>query len=94
MIINLRYKIRGINHIIFYELPSYPNFYANFCNYLLDAKNKKNKNNQQNFSCTVLYSKLVAQKLSSVVGSNRAGQMINSEKNVHMFMVEDKHNLK
>ena len=56
----------------------------------MDAKNKKNKNNQQSFSCTVLYSKLHAQKLSSVVGSNRAGQMINSEKNVHMFMVEDK----
>jgi U3 small nucleolar RNA-associated protein 25 len=56
----------------------------------MDAKNKKNKNNQQSFSCTVLYSKLDAQKLSSVVGSNRAGQMINSEKNVHMFMVEDK----
>lgn len=82
-----RYRIRGINQIIFYDLPHYAEFYSNFCNYLPDAKRKNT--GLESFSCTVLYSKFDAQKLCAVVGKQRATHMINSEKSVHMFMIED-----
>lgn len=37
-------------------------------------------------TCTVLYSKYEAQKVASVVGVERAAQMLQSSKNVHLFV--------
>lgn len=82
-----RYKLRGINHIIFYELPNYAEFYSSFCNFLPDPKRFKNSA-LENFSSTTLYSKFDAQRLCAVVGHQRASHMINSDKSVHMFMTE------
>ncbi len=72
-------------------MPHYAEFYSNFCNYLPDVKRKNT--GLENFTSTVLYSKFDAQKLCAIVGQQRATHMINSEKNVHMFMIEDKWNL-
>lgn len=38
------------------------------------------------WTCTVLYSKYDAQKLAAVVGVDRAAQMLQSTKNVHLFV--------
>lgn len=84
----IRYRIRGINNIIFYELPHYAEFYSNFCNYLPDPK--REASGMINFTATVLYSKYDAQKLCAVVGKQRATHMVNSDKNVHMFMTGEK----
>ena len=80
--------MRGINHLIFYDLPHYPEFYTNFCNYLPDIKRKKV--GLETFSSTVLYSNFDAHKLCAIVGHQRATHMISSDKSVHMFMIEDK----
>ena len=85
-----RYRIRGINHLVFYDLPHYADFYSNFCNYLPDTKRKST--GLDSFSCTALYSKFDAQKLCAIVGKERATHMLNTEKTVHMFMIEDKWN--
>lgn len=82
-----RYKIRGINHLIFYELPHYAEYYSSFCNFIPDVK--RIKLGIDSYSTTVIYSKFDAQKLCSVVGYDRATHMINSEKHVHMFMTDD-----
>ena len=82
-----RYKLRGISHLIFYDLPHYAEYYSNFCNYLPDPKRFKN-GALENFSSTVLYSKFDAQRLCAVVGRNRATHMLNSDKSVHMFMID------
>ncbi len=75
--------------MIFYDLPHYPEFYSNFCNFLPDAKRSaKNSSHLGNFTSTVLYSKFDAQKLCPIVGQQRATHMLNSDKNVHMFMTE------
>jgi len=74
-----RFKIRGIRHIVFYELPLYPHFYSELCNMLLDNK-------QDNSSCTILYSQYDVHKLTEIVGSERASHMLTSSKNVHMFV--------
>lgn len=37
-------------------------------------------------TCTVLYSKYDAQRLAAVVGAERAAQMLQSSKNVHLFV--------
>jgi len=38
------------------------------------------------WTCTVLYSKYDAQKLAAVVGIDRTAQMLQSKKNVHLFV--------
>ncbi|XP_064621893.1 U3 small nucleolar RNA-associated protein 25 homolog [Lineus longissimus] len=81
-----RYKIRGIRHIIFYELPAYPHFYSEICNMLIDAKKDES---QENKTCSVIYSRYDAQRLSAVVGTERASYMVNAEKAVHMFVTGD-----
>ena len=39
-----------------------------------------------NFTCTTLYSKYDAQRLVSVVGTERASRMLTTDRAVHMFV--------
>ncbi|XP_062911786.1 U3 small nucleolar RNA-associated protein 25 homolog [Mobula hypostoma] len=80
-----RYTIKGIRHLIFYELPTYPHFYSDICNML----KAENRGDEASWTCTVLYSKYDAQKLTCVVGAERAAQMIQSNKPVHLFVTGD-----
>ncbi|XP_042302069.1 LOW QUALITY PROTEIN: U3 small nucleolar RNA-associated protein 25 homolog [Sceloporus undulatus] len=77
-----RYSIRGIRNLIFYELPTYPHFYSEVCNMMKLAGSGE----ESALTCTVLYSKYDAQRLASVVGVERAAQMLQSSKNVHLFV--------
>ncbi|XP_077998956.1 U3 small nucleolar RNA-associated protein 25 homolog [Glandiceps talaboti] len=77
-----RYRIKGIRHIIFYQLPMYPDFYSEICNMITGGVGVDN-------SCTVLYSKYDAHRLAGVVGMNRCSHMLSAEKNVHMFVTEE-----
>ncbi|KAF7252285.1 hypothetical protein EYD10_02227 [Varanus komodoensis] len=77
-----RYSIRGIRNLIFYELPTYPHFYSEICNMLKLAGSRE----EATLTCTVLYSKYDAQKLAAVVGIERAAQMLQASRNVHLFV--------
>ncbi|XP_030413468.1 digestive organ expansion factor homolog [Gopherus evgoodei] len=77
-----RYLIKGIRNLIFYELPTYPHFYSEVCNMLMARASGE----EATWTCTILYSKYDAQKLAAVVGVDRAAQMLQSEKNVHLFV--------
>ncbi|XP_056021491.1 U3 small nucleolar RNA-associated protein 25 homolog [Ostrea edulis] len=78
-----RLKLRGIRHIVFYELPRYPHFYSEMCNMLQDSRRQMDK---ENMTSTVLYSSFDAQRLADIVGTDRAARMINSTKKAHMFV--------
>ncbi|NXC96136.1 DIEXF factor, partial [Certhia familiaris] len=77
-----RYTIKGIRNLIFYELPTYSHFYSEICNML----KAKDNGADATWTCTVLYSKYDAQKLAAVVGIDRTAQMLQSKKNVHLFV--------
>ncbi|KAK9412057.1 digestive organ expansion factor like [Crotalus adamanteus] len=77
-----RYSIRGIRNLIFYELPTYPHFYNEICNMVKLA----GMEGEATLTCTAFYSKYDAQKLAAVVGVERAAQMLQSSKNVHLFV--------
>ncbi|NXF08138.1 DIEXF factor, partial [Smithornis capensis] len=76
-----RYTIKGIRNLIFYELPTYSHFYSEICNMM-----KATDTVDATWTCTVLYSKYDAQKLAAVVGIDRTAQMLQSKKNVHLFV--------
>lgn len=42
------------------------------------------------WTCTVLYAKYDAQRLAAVVGVERAAQMLQSKKNVHLFITGER----
>ncbi|XP_064914426.1 U3 small nucleolar RNA-associated protein 25 homolog isoform X1 [Columba livia] len=77
-----RYTIKGVRNLIFYELPTYSHFYSEICNMMKATDSAVDAT----WTCTVLYSKYDAQKLAAVVGIDRTAQMLQSKKNVHLFV--------
>ena len=70
-----RYRMRGIQNLIFYGLPQYPHYYPELLNLLSDIDG----------SCTALYSLFDVYQLQGIVGDERAAIMLKSAKNTHMF---------
>ena len=68
-------RIRGIENIVFYGLPQYPQFYSEMLN-LIEAEDT---------TCTVLFSKFEKLQLERIVGTARCQRMIDSEKATFMF---------
>ncbi|XP_061699169.1 U3 small nucleolar RNA-associated protein 25 homolog isoform X2 [Syngnathoides biaculeatus] len=83
-----RYIIRGIQNLIFYGLPTFPHFYNELCNMLTTGA----QGEEASWTCTALYSRFDAHKLAAIAGAQRTGQMLNSDKSLHLFVTggEDK----
>ncbi|XP_044023739.1 U3 small nucleolar RNA-associated protein 25 homolog [Siniperca chuatsi] len=83
-----RYTIKGIQNLLFYGLPSFPHFYSEVCNMLAAG----GQGEEASWTCTALYSRYDAHKLAAITGAQRAGQMLHSNKTVHLFITggEDK----
>ncbi|XP_067942579.1 U3 small nucleolar RNA-associated protein 25 homolog [Watersipora subatra] len=77
-----RMQLRKIRHLIFYSLPTYPQFFSDMCNMYKTG-------GQADASCTVLFSNQDAYKLSVCVGTERTKHMVNAKKNVFMFVTGD-----
>ncbi len=81
-----RFSIKGIRHLIFYQLPQNPHFFSEMCNLMQSGYQNRKSGSEGNMTCTVIYDKYDAQRLSSVVSTEKTGQMLSAEKNVHMFV--------
>uniref|UniRef100_A0A1B6CSA7 Digestive organ expansion factor-like protein n=1 Tax=Clastoptera arizonana TaxID=38151 RepID=A0A1B6CSA7_9HEMI len=84
-----RIRLKGIRHILFYQLPTFPHFYSELCNFMQDLNNKNDSGDEVNMSVSILYSKYDAQLLAAIVGSVRATRMLVSNRPVHMFVTGD-----
>ncbi|XP_050524494.1 U3 small nucleolar RNA-associated protein 25 homolog [Daktulosphaira vitifoliae] len=73
-----RPKIRGIETIVFYQLPTIAGFYSELCNSIIES-------NCGSRNITVLYSQYDACMLTSVVGTQRTKYMLSSDQKIHMF---------
>ncbi|XP_011872230.1 PREDICTED: digestive organ expansion factor homolog [Vollenhovia emeryi] len=78
-----RTRIKGIRHLIFYQLPTYPHFYSEMCNLMDNLYQNPRSGTEFNMSVTVVYNKFDAITLAQIVGQNRAAKMIESESKVH-----------
>lgn len=78
-----RTRIKGIRHLIFYQLPTYPHFYSEMCNLMDNLYQNPRSGTEYNMSVTVIYNKFDAITLTQIVGQNRASKMIESESKVH-----------
>ncbi|XP_077394844.1 U3 small nucleolar RNA-associated protein 25 homolog [Festucalex cinctus] len=77
-----RYTIKGIQNLIFYGLPSFPHFYSEVCNMLTAG----GQGEEASWTCTAMYSRFDAHKLAAITGAQRAGQMLHSNKSLHLFI--------
>ena len=83
-----RYRIKGIRHILFYDLPSYGHFYPEIVHFLtlprVQEKNQSSTTDEPS-TCTALYAKEDALKLAYILGQTTVTDLLNSEKNTHLF---------
>jgi U3 small nucleolar RNA-associated protein 25 len=70
-----RYHIRGVRSVLFYGLPTFPNFYSELLNWLPDGA-----------SAVVLFTAADRLALERCVGVQRAKSMFAAGKNVHMLV--------
>ncbi|MGH0177156.1 UNVERIFIED_CONTAM: hypothetical protein FKN15_074633 [Acipenser sinensis] len=79
-----RYTIKGICNLIFYALPTYPHFYSEMCNMLKASSSGE----EATWTCTALYSRYDMQRLAAIAGAERAAQMLQSKKSVHLYTIK------
>lgn len=85
-----RYTIKGIHNLIFYGLPTYPHFYSEVCNML--QAGVREGGGSVSFTCTALYSRYDMHRLAAITGADRAAQMLQSKKTVHLFITGEEKN--
>ncbi|KAG1950357.1 digestive organ expansion factor [Pimephales promelas] len=85
-----RYTIKGIHNLIFYGLPTYPHFYTEVCNML--QAGVREGGGSVSFTCTALYSRYDTHRLAAIAGADRAAQMLQSKKPVHLFITGEEKN--
>jgi len=87
-----RYRLRGVRHIIFYQLPLYAKFYNEVCEWTMWSEHDESVLADPDDvppTCTVLYSKYDSLKLADILGNEEASRLINSDKNVHIVQLKD-----
>ncbi|KAM3955030.1 LOW QUALITY PROTEIN: U3 small nucleolar RNA-associated protein 25 homolog [Aphomia sociella] len=84
-----RFRIKGIRHIIFYQLPTYPHFYSEMCNLMQECNQNKYGGGECNMTVSALFSSYDAARLAATLGGHRAARMLQSTKPVHMYMTGD-----
>lgn len=81
-----RTRVKGIRHLIMYQPPTWPNFYAEMVNLMQEAYQNPRDGAEGTQTVTVLYTKYDMLQVASIVGSERAAKMAASDKATHMFM--------
>ncbi|EFN87437.1 digestive organ expansion factor homolog [Harpegnathos saltator] len=78
-----RPRIKGIRHLIFYQLPIFPQFYSEMCNLMSAEYQNPRGGSKHNMSIAVIYNKFDCYELARVVGERRACKMIKSDLKYH-----------
>jgi U3 small nucleolar RNA-associated protein 25 len=80
-----RFKIKGIRHVIFYQPPTFSNFYTEIGNYMHATNQNPNDDIVKNATIAVLYTKYDNLTLAGILGHEYVGKMLNSKKLTHKF---------
>ncbi|XP_065081550.1 U3 small nucleolar RNA-associated protein 25 homolog [Ochlerotatus camptorhynchus] len=84
-----RPRIKGIRHLVFYQPPTYPHFYAEMINLMANEyQNRKDGIDASSMTVTVLYTKYDVLRLSSVIGSEQAAKIAASPRAAHTFTTQ------
>ncbi|BFU19749.1 hypothetical protein EHI8A_162370 [Entamoeba histolytica HM-1:IMSS-B] len=73
-----RFRIKGIQHLLFYEVPTPTHYVAEFINMIPGSVNDA--------SVHILYNHMDTSRLRSLVGDERAAYLMTTEQNKHTFV--------
>ena len=79
-----RYNLKGVRHLVFYQIPQYAEFFAEIANFVMPGLQNKKSGSADNLSVTVLFDKYDGARLAEVLGTERAQQMVTGQKSVHL----------
>ncbi|GAB6022102.1 hypothetical protein CHUAL_006245 [Chamberlinius hualienensis] len=82
-----RYKIKGVKHLLFYQLPSNPIFYSEICN-LAGLPGKHRSTDIVSPTCSAIVSRFDHHRLSAIVGSDKATQILHDSSTVHRIITD------
>ena len=77
----LRFKLKGIRHLVFYGLPTYPEFYTDMLEMVDTDREGAGKS-----SCTVMYSRYDALALSRVAGHTHCSRLLTAPDHIHTLL--------
>ncbi|XP_072929829.1 U3 small nucleolar RNA-associated protein 25 homolog [Epargyreus clarus] len=85
-----RFRIKGIRHIIFYQLPTYPHFYSEMCNLMQESNQNRFGGTACNMSAAALLARHDAARAAAVLGAARLARLAAADRPLHMYMTDDK----
>jgi U3 small nucleolar RNA-associated protein 25 len=82
-----RYRLRGINHLIFYGVPDNPVFYPEFINMVMAPQSTDEASNTGEFNTMIMiiYGQYDALALERIVGTQRLQKMLIGDRDTFMF---------
>ncbi|XP_055604237.1 U3 small nucleolar RNA-associated protein 25 homolog [Uranotaenia lowii] len=84
-----RPRIKGVRHLVFYQLPAHPQFYSEMINLMAaEYQNKKDGIDASTMTVTVLWTKYDVLRLSAIIGSEQAAKIAGSVKAAHTFTTQ------
>uniref|UniRef100_A0A8D8JMK0 U3 small nucleolar RNA-associated protein 25 homolog n=2 Tax=Culex pipiens TaxID=7175 RepID=A0A8D8JMK0_CULPI len=84
-----RTRIKGIRHLVFYQLPQFPQFYPEMINLMADEyQNKHDGVDASSMTVTALYTKYDLLRLSAVIGTQQAAKLAGSARAAHTFTTQ------
>ncbi|CAL4180095.1 unnamed protein product, partial [Meganyctiphanes norvegica] len=82
-----RYRMKGVRHIIFYDLPTYTHYFSEICNLMLEGLQNPQEEHLGSSTVTVLYQKSDQTKMIGVLGASRTKEVIKSEQPIHLCVI-------
>lgn len=74
-----RFSVKGIHQLIFYQLPTFPHYYTELCNLLVEQNQRKDfVDDGKTFNCTSLYDQFDRLLLGQVLGLDKTTELLNS----------------
>lgn len=71
-----RFQIKGVRHVIFYQLPTIPSFYPQICNLAVSTlQGRKFQEDDNPFSISSIYCKFDGHRLAGVLGQEKAASV-------------------
>ena len=74
-----RFSIKGIHQLVFYQLPTFPHYYTELANLLVEQNQRKDfVDDGKTFNCTSLYDQFDRLLLAQIVGLDKTTELLNS----------------
>uniref|UniRef100_A0A1A9W105 Digestive organ expansion factor homolog n=1 Tax=Glossina brevipalpis TaxID=37001 RepID=A0A1A9W105_9MUSC len=83
-----RTRVKGIRHLIMYQPPTFPHFYAEMINLMHSSNQNARDGLDDSMSITVLYTKYDQLVLNGILGSENTTKLLESDKPIHVYTAQ------